>query len=99
VAKIIANWIINKKADINEVSHEELIKLIVSQSQKPTISDEELENVIKIVLGANPKAITDYKEGKQAALMFLVGLVMRELRGQGDAVTIRNLLEKALRNV
>ncbi len=80
--KIIANWIINKKADISKISPEELVKLISQKSQIATISDIELEQVVKKVLDENPKAVADYKSGKQNALMFLVGQVMREAKGK-----------------
>jgi len=96
--KTIANWIINKKADISKTSPEELIKLISQQSQKLTISDEELEKAIKKVIDANPKAVADYKSGKQQAMMFLLGQVMREIKGKAVAETIRNLLLKLLSN-
>jgi len=96
--KTVANWIINKKVDINKISSEELIKLISQQSQKATISDEELEKVIKKVIEANPKAVSDYKSGKEQAIMFLVGQVMRETKGQGEANIIQQYLIKLLKN-
>ncbi|MCL4338939.1 Asp-tRNA(Asn)/Glu-tRNA(Gln) amidotransferase subunit GatB [Patescibacteria group bacterium] len=81
-AKTIANWIINRKADISKVSSEELIKQISQKSQKATMSDDELGQIVKKVLGANPKAVADYKAGRKNALMFLVGQVMKETKGK-----------------
>ncbi len=94
--KTVANWIINKKADINKTSPEELIKLISQQSQKATISDEELEKVIKKVITANPKAVSDYKSGKEQAMMFLVGQVIKEIKGQGEAEKIKEVLQNLI---
>lgn len=94
--KIIANWIINKKADITKVSPEELVKLIVQKTQKSTISDEELDAAIKKILEANPKAVADYKSGKQQVIMFLVGQVMREVKGKGEAEKIKQKLKSML---
>jgi aspartyl-tRNA(Asn)/glutamyl-tRNA(Gln) amidotransferase subunit B len=37
------------------------------------------------VIAANPKPVADYRGGKASALQFLVGHVMRELRGRADA--------------
>jgi len=96
INKTIANWIINKKADITKVAPEELIKLIATQAQKPTISDEELEKVIKKVISGNPKAVIDYKSGKQQVIMFLVGQVMREVKGQAEAEKIKKLLQNLI---
>jgi len=94
--KTIANWIINKKADISKTSPEELVKLISQQSQKPTISEEELEKAIKKVINSNSKAVADYKSGKQQALMFLVGQVMREIKGKAEAGKIKEKLRLLL---
>ncbi len=94
--KIIANWIINKKADINKVSPEELVKTITAKVQGATLSEEELETAIKKVLAVNEKAVSDYKSGKENALMFLVGQVMRETKGQADAGLIKTRLQKLL---
>lgn len=56
----------------------------------------ELENVIKAVIEANPKAIEDYRKGKSNALQFLVGKCMAALKGRGNPEVIRGLLEKNL---
>ena len=49
------------------------------------------------VLAANPDAVADYRAGKQQAVGFLVGQVMKATRGQADAAlaqrTIRERLE------
>ncbi len=37
------------------------------------------------VLAANPKAVEDYQSGKEEAVKFLVGQVMRETRGRANA--------------
>ena len=94
--KTIANWIINKKADITKVSPEKLVKLIIQKSQKLTISDEELERAIKKVLDENSKAVADYKSGKQQVIMYLVGQVMREVKGKGEAEKIKQKLKSML---
>ncbi|MBM3282790.1 Asp-tRNA(Asn)/Glu-tRNA(Gln) amidotransferase subunit GatB [Candidatus Gottesmanbacteria bacterium] len=94
--KVIANWIINKKADITKASPDDLIRLISKTQQTPFISDTELEAIIRKVTTSNPKAITDYKAGKKQVLMYLVGMVMRELKGKGDPSVIKKFLEKAL---
>ena len=96
--KLIANWIINKKADIKKISPEELLKLIAGQSQKAMIPDEELEKIIKKILAENPRAIADYKSGKENVLMYLLGQVMRETKGKADAETIKKLILKLMDN-
>ena len=42
------------------------------------------------------KAVSEYKSGKQNAIMFLVGQVMKQMKGKADASMVRKSLEKAL---
>lgn len=55
----------------------------------------QLEGAIAAVLAKNPKAIADFKGGKQNAVGALIGQVMREVKG-ADAGTVRELLLKKL---
>lgn len=54
--------------------------------------DASIENAIQ----KSEKAVSDYKNGKQEALQFLVGQVMKELRGRANPETIREELIKKL---
>ncbi|MDP2860430.1 MAG: hypothetical protein Q8N98_01815, partial [bacterium] len=94
--KTIANWIINKRIDIGKIPPEELLSLISQKSQSSTFSDEELEKAIKEVILGNPKAIADYKSGKQEALMFLIGQIMRATKGKAEAGKMKAALMKLL---
>ncbi len=53
-----------------------------------------IEEAIKKVIEANPKAVSDYKKGKAEAFQFLVGQVMRETRGKADPGALKEILEK-----
>ncbi len=57
----------------------------------------DLDKIIRDVLRKNPKALEDYKSGEEKVLHFLVGLVMKETRGQVDATEIRKAILKALK--
>jgi aspartyl-tRNA(Asn)/glutamyl-tRNA(Gln) amidotransferase subunit B len=98
-AKDIANWIINKKIDINQVSPEELLKTITAAKTKVVIDPHELDRSIETVIANNPKPVADYKNGKTGVIMFLVGMVMKELKGNGDAREIRSRLEAKLQTL
>ncbi len=76
--KKLANWIINKKLNIDEVLPATLVKSIVQASAVSPISDAELEKVIQQVIRQNTKAVDDYKKGKEQALMFLIGQIKRK---------------------
>ncbi len=92
--KMIANWMINRKIDLEKVSPAQLLDQIIQSTQTSTIADDELETIIKQVLAQNQKAVEDYKNGKEQALMFLVGQAMREVRGKALADQVRNKIKK-----
>ncbi len=56
----------------------------------------ELESVIEKVLAENEQAVADYKQGKEQAMKFMVGQVMRETRGQANPQVVNELLRKKL---
>ncbi len=47
-------------------------------------------------LEANPQSAADYKGGKEKALGFLVGQVMRELKGRADPQAVNAALRELL---
>jgi len=57
---------------------------------------DELTAVVEKVLAENPKAVADYRGGKQEAVKFLVGRVMRETRGRANAGVVQQLLRERL---
>lgn len=61
------------------------------------ISDTgELQEIIKKIISQNPGAVADYKKGKENAITFLTGQVMRETRGRANPQEIYKLLREAL---
>jgi aspartyl-tRNA(Asn)/glutamyl-tRNA(Gln) amidotransferase subunit B len=55
-----------------------------------------LESVIRDVIAANPAAVTDYQSGKKAAIGFLIGQVMKQMRGTANPAVARQLLTDIL---
>ena len=77
----------------------EAIEAIVAQLGLRQISDSAaLSEVIASVLAANASAVSDYLSGKDAALRFLVGQVMRQTRGQANATIVQEMLEQRLKS-
>ncbi len=73
---------------------------IVEESGQTQISDsDELAAIVAQVLGEQPAAVQDYRDGKESAIKFLVGQVMRATRGRANPQTATSLLEEALRNL
>lgn len=54
----------------------------ILENNKQTSSKEEIEKVILDVLGSNPQSVIDYKNGKESAIKFLMGMVMKETKGK-----------------
>jgi len=48
-------------------------------------------------INENPKAIEDYKKGKEASIQFLIGVIMKETRGSANPQKVREILEKLLK--
>ena len=70
---------------------------IVEEKGLSQVGDEaELEKIIKEIISKNPKAVEDYKAGKQASLQFLVGQVMAATRGRAKPETAQQLLKQLL---
>ena len=79
------------------VNPKNLAREIVAAKTVVALDENEQIKAVHQVLETNAKAVADYKAGKTGVIMFLVGQAMRELKGRGDATTVRNLLEKRLK--
>ena len=55
-----------------------------------------LEKAVEDAIAAHPKVVADYRAGKEAALGFLVGVVMKVLRGAADPSVIRESIKKKI---
>lgn len=57
----------------------------ISESDLAGMDENTLNELCKKAVEANPKAVADYRNGKQKALKSIVGFVMKESRGRADA--------------
>ncbi|MBA3723775.1 MAG: Asp-tRNA(Asn)/Glu-tRNA(Gln) amidotransferase subunit GatB [Candidatus Levybacteria bacterium] len=94
--KDIANFIINKKTDTSTTTPLALVKQITASKQTVAVDEKELAKIIEEVITENEKAVTDYKAGKEASLMFLLGQVMKKLARKADTNLIKDTLKKRL---
>ena len=70
---------------------------IVKEQGLVQISDSgELEAIARQVVAANPQSVADYREGKEKALGFLVGQMMKETKGRANPGVVNELLRKEL---
>ncbi len=70
--------------------------LLASERADRIVDESAIDYIVKDVLNENPKAIIDYKSGKQEAFHFLVGQIVRKTRGRGDVELIRKLLRRKI---
>ncbi len=71
---------------------------IVESKELKQVSDEgELNKIVEDVIKNNQKSVDDYKKGKENALQYLVGQVMKESKGQANPGVVKNILTELLK--
>lgn len=95
--KLIENGTISSK--IAKTVFKELVEngghpeAIVKAKGLVQISDEgALKKIIVEILDANPQSVGDYKNGKDKAIGFLVGQVMKQTKGQANPGVVNKVL-------
>jgi len=51
-----------------------------------------VSNIVKKVITENTGAVNDYKSGKEEALSFLIGQIMRKTKGKINPSIVKNKL-------
>ncbi len=70
---------------------------IIEEKGLKVVSDSgELEEICKRIIEENPGPVEDYKSGKNKAFGFLVGMAIKETKGQGNPKLINEILKKLL---
>ncbi|WHY86773.1 Asp-tRNA(Asn)/Glu-tRNA(Gln) amidotransferase subunit GatB [Neobacillus novalis] len=88
IAKTVFKELIENGGDAEKIVKE---KGLVQISDKGT-----LLKIISEVLDANPKSIEDFKAGKNKAVGFLVGQLMKATKGQANPQLVNQLLQQEL---
>ncbi|WHY01073.1 Asp-tRNA(Asn)/Glu-tRNA(Gln) amidotransferase subunit GatB [Neobacillus sp. DY30] len=88
IAKTVFNELIENGGDAEK---------IVKEKGLVQISDEgTLLKIISEVLDANPQSVEDFKNGKNKAVGFLVGQLMKATKGQANPQMVNQLLQQEL---
>ena len=70
---------------------------IIDEKGLVQVSDSSaIEGIIDTVLAGNQQSIDDYKNGKEKAIGFLVGQIMKESKGKANPQVVNELLLKKL---
>ena len=83
IFKEIINLLMETDEDLNK---------IVENKKIIALSDEDLKNIVEKVIEANPNSIIDYKDGKDRAVKFLIGQIMKETKGQANPQLVNEFL-------
>ncbi|MEG6586334.1 Asp-tRNA(Asn)/Glu-tRNA(Gln) amidotransferase subunit GatB [Dendrosporobacter sp. 1207_IL3150] len=70
---------------------------IVKEKGLVQITDtSEIEAIVDSVIAANPQSVEDFKAGKEKAIGFLVGQIMKQTKGRANPEMVNNLLKERL---
>lgn len=95
-ARQIANYIINKKPNLDDMEPAGLVMQIKETSNVESFDEESLAQAIEKILEENQKSVEEYKAGKTQLLGFFIGQIRRALPDAKDVNQIRNILLKML---
>ena len=62
------------------------VKELISDSDMAGLDENTFNDLCRQAVEANPKAVADFKNGKEKAIKSIVGFVMKNSRGKADAV-------------
>ncbi len=92
---------LDKKEINNQIFKEILVTLmetdedlnkIIENKKINTLSSEELESIVEKVVSNNPESVEDYKQGKDRAIKYLMGQIMKETKGSANPAQVNELL-------
>ncbi len=95
------------KKEISSRVAKDVLKEMVETGKEPNVIVKEggleqtsdqgfIETAVQKVIALNPNAVSDYKKGKEEALKFLIGSVMKETKGKTNPAVLKEILEKNL---
>lgn len=68
-------------------------KIIEEQGLKQESDKNAIEELVKATIAEHPKAIADFRSGKENSFDFLFGQIMRKTKGSANPSVVRNLLK------
>ncbi|MEK7673380.1 MAG: Asp-tRNA(Asn)/Glu-tRNA(Gln) amidotransferase subunit GatB [Patescibacteria group bacterium] len=102
LVKLVSDGEISNNAAKGEVFEEmystgKSAEEIVKEKGLKQVSDTgAIETACKKVIESNPGPVADVKAGKEKAIGFLVGMVMKEMKGQGNPAMVSEMMKKLL---
>ena len=95
---IISEEGIKKALEAFKSSYKKNKEKYVEENGLKTVNDEgALREIAAQVIAANPKAVEDYKGGKEKALGALVGQIMKAMKGKANPGMVNQMLRDMLK--
>lgn len=94
----------NEAKDILEVAENEthiqnMVQTFTRKGEIPEKQDFDLQETINHVIDENKDAVNDFVRGKESALNFMIGEVMKETKGQANPETVKAKILDELKTV
>lgn len=100
VKKVADNTLTSKnlKDILDRVLEEDkTIDEIIKECGISNITDSSvLEEIVKKIVSDNPDSVSDYKSGKDRALKYLMGQIMKETKGSANPKLVNDILKREL---
>lgn len=100
VKKVADNTLTSKnlKDILDRVLEEDkTIDEIIAECGISNITDSSvLEEIVKKIVSDNPDSVSDYKSGKDRALKYLMGQIMKETKGSANPKLVNDILKREL---
>ena len=87
-AKTIFSQLLSGDIDVDAYIKENNLLMVVDS--------EGLVKCVLEVLANNQQSVSDYKAGKDKAFLYLVGQVMRQMKGKADPMTVNSVLKEEI---
>ncbi len=93
---------------LNNLAAKKVLSLVITTDEDPdsviereklvqVSGEDELDSFIEEVVSQNKAAVEEYLGGKQQAIMFLVGQVMKKTKGKANPKVARQMLERRIK--
>ena len=93
------NSAVAKSSLLDAVNQNRTPVSIIEEKGLMQINDEkQIEEIAKEVISQNPNPVTDYKNGNQNSIQFLVGQIMAKTKGRANPKLAREVLERLLQS-
>jgi aspartyl-tRNA(Asn)/glutamyl-tRNA(Gln) amidotransferase subunit B len=90
-AREILSEILERSVDPDEYVREHHLEMVTD--------DSGIRQCIIEILSTNAQSVMDFKSGKEKAFSFLIGQVMRQMKGKADPSAVHSILKEEMEKI